>query len=124
MVTLKQLQKQIARERVKIAEKRRQDELALEKVGLQKELKSLQRSTSSKRNIALAKRTGRGLKILGGKVGRAAIRQGKLIRDQQLRDEAKIEKREKEIAAMKKRASKRKVKIKSGSPGFLKALDF
>ncbi len=96
MVTLKQLQKQIAKEKAKIASKRRQDELALEKVGLERELKFLKRSTSTKRNIAVARRTGRGLKILGGKVGRAVIRQGSLIKEQQLRDEAKIEKQDKQ----------------------------
>lgn len=106
MVTLKELQKQIAFEKakrkkveVKVLEQRKIQDL-------QDELKQLRRTPSQVRTSKLVKRTGRGLKLIGKKVSAAAIRQGKRIRKQQLRDLAAAEKREKGL----KKASER-VKI-------------
>lgn len=98
MVTLKSLQaqkKRILARRDDAAEKQR---VEFEKIGLQKEIKKLQRSPVTSRNIALAKRTGKGLRILGKKFGAAAIRQAKRIKDQQMRDEATFKKAGKKVS--------------------------
>ncbi len=92
MVTLKQLQAQKKR----ILDKRsiaiKKQKIEFEKIGLQQEIKKLQRSQSTTKNIELARRTGRGLKILGKKLGSATIRQAKRIKEQQLRDNAAFRK--------------------------------
>ena len=88
MVTLKELKAQKAR---LIAQRNRainKQRVEFEKVGLEKEIKVLQRKPSTSRNIKLAQRTGRGLKILSRKFGSAALRQAKRIKEQQLRDDA------------------------------------
>ncbi len=98
MVTLDQLKEQkrrILAQRDKATERQR---IQFEKIGLEKEIKKLKRSPGSVRNIELARRTGRGLKILGKRVGSAAIRQAKRIKEQQLRDDAKFKKTGKKIS--------------------------
>ncbi len=92
MVTLSQLKAQKKRILARKDLALKKQEIEFEKIGLQKEIKKLQRSPATNRNIKLAKRTGRGFKILSKKIGSAAIRQGKRIRDQQLRDEAALRK--------------------------------
>lgn len=98
MVTLSQLRaekRKILTERDVAAKKQ---QIEFEKIGLQKEIKKLRRSPGATRNIRFAKRTGRGLKILGSKIGAAAIRQAKRIKQQQLRDDAMLRKAQKKTS--------------------------
>ncbi len=88
MVTITQLRTQIARERTRKKKIKTQLDLEIEKSNLQLELKKLQRKPSTLRNIKFAKRTGRGLKILGKKTFKVIKKQAILIKDQQLRDQA------------------------------------
>ena len=92
MVTIKQLRKNILKEKAKERKIFEKKEEEFEKFRLEKELKGLKRSPGAKRNIELLKRTGRGLKILGGKARKFTIKQAERIRKQQLRDEAAIKK--------------------------------
>ena len=92
MVTIKQLRKNILKEKAKERKIFERKEEEFEKFRLEKELKGLKRSPGAKRNIELLKRTGRGLKILGGKARKFTIKQAERIRKQQLRDEAAIKK--------------------------------
>ena len=92
MATLKQLQAQKKRILDKRDEVIRKQKIEFEKIGLEKEIKILQRKPSTSRNIRLAQRTGRGFKVLVKKIGGAAIRQAKRIKEQKLRDAAKIRK--------------------------------
>ncbi len=98
MATLKQLQAQKKRILDKRAVAVKKQKIEFEKIGLEKEIKQLQRSPSTSKNIRLAKRTGRGFKVLAKKIGGAAIRQAKRIKQQQLRDAAKISKAGKKSA--------------------------
>ena len=120
MATLKQLQAQKKRILDKRDEVIRKQKIEFEKIGLEKEIKILQRKPSTSRNIRLAQRTGRGFKVLAKKIGGAAIRQAKRIKEQQLRDAAKIRKigkksaRQQEIIITRTitgKGKKRKVKI-------------
>lgn len=88
MVTIKQLRKQILREKARKEKIKTKLDLEVEKANLQLELKKLQRKPSTLRNIAIAKRTGRGLKFIGKKAFAAVKKQAILIKEQQLRDEA------------------------------------
>ena len=63
MVTLKSLQGRIKKQRDKLAMAQKREVIRLEKLSLQRELKELQRKPSTKKNVLLAKRVGRGLKI-------------------------------------------------------------
>lgn len=92
MVTLAQLKAQKKRILDARDKAKKKQELQFEKIGLEKEIKKLKRSPGSLRNIEFAKRTGRGLKLLGKRFGSAAIRQAKRIKEQQLRDDAKFRK--------------------------------
>lgn len=92
MATLAQLQAQKKRILDKRDEAARRQKIEFEKIGLEKEIKILQRKPSTSRNIRLARRTGRGFKVLAKKIGVAAIRQAKRIKEQQLRDAARIKK--------------------------------
>ena len=92
MATLKQLQAQKKRILDKRDEAARKQKIEFEKIGLEKEIKILQRKPSTSKNIRLAQRTGRGFKVLAKKIGGAAIRQAKRIKEQQLRDAARVRK--------------------------------
>jgi len=105
MPTIKELKQQIAKEKSKQKAIKTKLDLEVEKRGLQLELKKLQRKPSTSRNILLAKRTGRGLKILSKKAFEVTKRQVKRIKEQQLRDEARIrafEKKDKKLNKGKK----------------------
>ena len=97
MVTIKQLRKNILKEKAKERKIFERKEEEFEKLRLKNELKALRRSPGAKRNIELLKRTGRGLKILGRKARTFTIKQAERIRKQQLRDEAAIRKKGKKI---------------------------
>ncbi len=88
MPTIKQLRDQIAKEKSKRKEIELKTSLELEKSSLSRELRILQRKPSTIRNIKILKRTGKGLKFISGKAFTVAKRQVKLIKEQQLRDEA------------------------------------
>ena len=128
MVTIEQLKKQIAGERAKVVKVRERERLAIEKSDLQKELKILQRGPTTKTSIKLLRRSGRGLRVIGKKVAKAAKRQAERIRNQQLRDAETIRKsqtggrsrRVKTVTIIKRKGKKpkrvvsfKKVKIKS-----------
>lgn len=124
MVTIKQLKEQIARERARKNALKTRIDLEVEKANLQLELKKLQRKPGTLRNIALAKRTGRGLKIIGKKTFKAVKKQALLIKDQQLRDQA-LARRDIRRAGKKigKKSRKRFKKIiKESSPDFFSGL--
>ena len=92
MVTIEQLQAQRERLLKKRSKAQEKGNILSQKIELEKEIKILERSPSTSRNIILAKRTVRGLKILGKKLGGVGIRQFKRIKEQQLRDEAALRK--------------------------------
>ncbi len=97
MVTIKQLQAEKRRILAKRDAAAAKQKLQFEKMGLQKEIKRLQRSPGTSRNIALAKRISRGFRRGSIKLGAAAIRQAKRIKQQQLRDDAVFRKTGKKI---------------------------
>ena len=108
---IQSLQKQIAEEeekRKKIAAK------VLEQSKIQAlkiKLKGLQRTPEQLRREAIIKRTGKGLRILGGKAGRAIKRQAIRIKKQQIRDEALSRRGVRKVGKAGKKAGK---KIKKG----------
>lgn len=104
MVTLTQLKRQIQAERDKVDRAREKQRIEAEKISLKKQLKILQRSPGTQRNIALAKRTATGFKRLAGIGGRALIKQARLIKEQQLREDALFKREGKSLA---KRAKKK-----------------
>ncbi len=106
MVTITQLRKQIAAKRFEEKKLIEKEELGLEKIRLEKELKVLNRSPTAKRNIRLLKRTGRGLKGLAEKARDFTIKQAERIKKQQLRDEAEFRK------SVKKGKRKRQISLK------------
>lgn len=83
-LTLNQLRRAIAMEK----ERKRK---AMERIRLQMELKQLRSSGRSD----VARRIGRGFVILSKKVGSVAMKQAKLIRERQLREEKTMKKRKK-----------------------------
>jgi len=123
MVTIEQLQgqkKRILKQKLDLQNKQK---IKLEKIELQKEIKILQRSPSTSKNIRLAKRTGKGFAVLSKKVGSAAIRQFKRIKEQQLRDEAALRKGAKKIKKIKTGQKLSKIKERKGFDVFSN-LDF
>ena len=104
MVTITQLRAQKKRILAKRDKAVKRQKIEFEKIGLQQEIKKLNRSTSTTKNIKLLKRTGKGFGILSKKIGAAALRQAQRIKAQQLRDNAKFRKSER----------KNKKKIKTG----------
>lgn len=86
MVTIEELNQQIEREKLKRKKIELQIQEGRKMRDLQAELKRLKKTPGQLRNERLFKRTSRGFKLLGKKIGSAAIRQGKRIRKQQLRD--------------------------------------
>lgn len=109
MVTteIEKLRRQIKIEQSKISEKKEQQKLQQEKDSLQDQLKVLQRSTSTKRNIVFAQRTGRGFKRIAKAVGGALVRQARLIKEQQLREDAAFRKAGKKIVKTAKKTRKK-----------------
>ena len=106
MVTLEKLRRDIAKEKEKIRKRKAFIASEEEKKKLAKEL-DLLKNPSAMKNRELAQRTLRGLKIIGKKTFKVASKQAKLIRDQQLRDEAKFKsQRGKATKKIKKRRSK------------------
>ena len=123
MVTLRQLKEQ--KERLLKERARAQDKqnILSQKIELEKEINILKRSPSKIRNIEFAKRTGKGLKILGAKIGSATIRQAKRIKEQQLRDQAALRKSSKKSKKLKTGQKLSKIKEKKGFDVFSN-LDF
>lgn len=115
MTTLEKLRKDIAKEKAKIGKQRALVVSEAEKKRLAKEL-ALLKNPSAMRNRELARRTLRGLKIIGRKTFKVASKQAKLIRDQQLRDEAILRKQgTKARRAIKKRGKKVRKATKTSS---------
>lgn len=113
MVTIAQLNKKIEREKVKIASAEKKKGLEIKKSILERRLKVLQRSPSTQRNIKLAQRTSRGFKKLSKIAGKKLLKQGKLIRDQQLRDDARELKRENILKGISKGGGERVIITKT-----------
>lgn len=116
MVSLDQLKREIAKQRAKITSAEDKENLRLEKIKLEKELKVLKRSPETKRNIELVSRTARGFKRLAGGAGKALIKQAKLIKEQQLREEGRLGKKPK------KKKGKKKVQSSKGQKVFVQGL--
>ena len=112
MVTIKELQESIDLEKGKLKKAQALTAKDIEKSKLQKELFQLRNRkaiSGAGKGKRILQRTGRGLKILGKKAAPILKKQAKLIRDQQLRDDA-LEKR----AAKRKKKSLKKRKSNQG----------
>lgn len=107
MVTLESLKKQIKKQEDRLADIKKQNDLEFQKSTLSKQLKTLKRSPGTTKNIQIARRTARGFKRLALIGGKALIKQAKLIKDQQLREDAALSKRGKTITKRAKRAGKK-----------------
>lgn len=103
--SLKQIRKQIGIQKLKIASAKAREDLEMERQSAEKELKTLSRSASTKRNIVFARRTGRGLKFLGKEGLKLAKKQIKRIKEQQRRDDA-VQRRQIKVA----KKSRKKIK--------------
>lgn len=101
-IELNRLRKQIAEQRRKLAKQQEIVKTQEQKRILRKELallKSPTRRTTSK----LGKRLGRGLKITGKKVGKALLKQARLIQEQQERERrAQLKLKKLQISASRK----------------------
>jgi len=101
MTSIEQLQKSIAAEKARIKKAQDKDALQIEKSKLKKQLFELRKpkpSPTKLKAMGILKRTGRGLKVIGGKATPIIKKQARLIREQQLRDDAiqrKLAKRKK-----------------------------
>lgn len=132
MVTIDELKRKIKEKEDKIATAERKRKLELEKSNLSRQLKLLQRSPATSKNIELARRTARGFKRLAGIGGRALVKQVKLIKDQQLREDAVLARRQKKITKtvkkagkkLRKASKKRRKKLSKKGPGKSVTLTF
>ncbi len=116
MVTLEKLKSDIAKEKTRISQRRSLIASQADKKRLAKEL-DLLKNPSAMRNRELAKRTLRGLKIIGRKTFKVVSKQARLIRDQQLRDEAALRKQgTKARRSIKKKGKKTLKAAKSFDP--------
>ncbi len=126
--SLKQIKKQIGIQKAKIAREKTRMQLEDDRMEAERELKILTRSASTKRNIVLIKRTGRGLKIITKAGIKIAGRQIKRIKEQQLRDDAlarRIEKTRRRASSSIKKTRGSAKKIRRNLPGQIIAdLDF
>ena len=86
--SLAQIRKQIGIQKAKIAKQKARDRLEDERVAAERELRILSRSSSTKRNIILARRTFKGFKRIAKAGAKIGAKQIKLIKDQQIRDDA------------------------------------
>ncbi len=111
MVTTESLKKQIRAQEERVQNIREKQKLEFEKVTLSKQLKMLKRSPGTTRNIQLARRTGIGLKRLATIGGKALIKQAKLIKDQQLREDMAFAKRGKRIRKKVKKTGKKILRL-------------
>lgn len=107
MVTIESLKKKIKAQEARLDDIKKRQNLEFEKATLSKQLKTLKRSPGTTRNIDLARRTGRGLRRLATIGGKALIKQAKLIKDQQLREDLQFAKRGKKITKTVKKAGKK-----------------
>ncbi len=107
MVTIDSLKKQIKREQTRLDDIKKRNELEFEKATMAKQLKMLKRSPGTTRSIQLARRTGIGLKKLATIGGKALLKQAKLIKDQQLREDRAFAKRGKKIRKTVKKTGKK-----------------
>ncbi len=118
MVTIGELRKQIEVEKRKRTILAKKSELFMERKRLQKELKTL-KSPTRRSAIRLGKRLRKGLKVVITKSGKGIIKQAKLIKEQQIRDERTARKQTlKKLKIQKRKASK------SGGIGIFQQLDF
>ncbi len=121
--TIKQLQKEIAEQRKRIAKEDDLSKVISEKQKLSSELFKLKQRKligAGAKAKRLSKRFGKGLLSVGKKIAPVVKKQARLIRDQQLRDD-------KIAGARSKRKSKKSKKMKSSSPkndGVFGNLDF
>lgn len=107
MVTIKQLQDRIRKQEEKLAKQRQAVSLQLEKSDLSRKLKKLKRSPSTIKNIEALRRTGIGLKKFAVIGGRALIKQAKLIKEQQLREDALFAKGQRNLSKRAKKVGKK-----------------
>jgi len=117
MVSIKELQKSIAIEREKVRKAQEIEAGEIERSKLKKELFQLKHKkalATSGKGIRLLRKAGKGIISAGKKAAPVILKQGKLIRQQQLRDDA--------IA--RKLAKKKKSKPKKKSQGFNPLEDF
>lgn len=110
MVTIKQLQRELAIERKKFAKRQEKGSEELEKIKLKKEIRSLkfksQIDTGAKAKRLIVK-GGKALLRAGKKAAPVIQKQARLIREQQLRDDA-LER----IRTKQAKKTKRKVKVR------------
>ena len=112
MVTIEELKSQIAKEQKRIDDAKKKQKLEFEKSTLSKQLKVLKRSPGTTKNIEIAKRTGRGLARITKFAGTALVKQAKLIKEQQLREDAAFAKSQRKL---KKKIKKGRKKLAKGS---------
>lgn len=126
--SLIQIQKEIEQTKLKITRKEALRKAEMERRDAERQLKILKRSEGATRNIRLVRRTGRGFKKIAKAGFKLGAKQIKLIRDQQIRDEAirtKIEKRRTKTKKGIKKIRKGAKKIRRNLPGdVLAGLDF
>lgn len=118
MVTIEELKKSIVEERKKVKKSQKIDTARIEKIRLRKELFQLKQRKliiASAKGRRLLKRAGKGLLKAGRAAAPIVKKQVKLIREQQLRDEAierRLSKRSK-IKSIKIPRKKKSKKVKS-----------
>ena len=101
-IELKRLRKQIAEQRRKLAKQQEIVKTQEQKRILRKEL-ALLKSPTKRTASKLGKRLGRGLKITGKKVGKALLKQARLIQEQQERERrAQLKLKKLQISASRK----------------------
>ncbi len=123
-IELKRLRKQIAKEREKLSKQQEITKIQDEKIKLRRELVLLK--SPAKRGFSkLSRRFGRGLKVTSKKVGKVLLKQGRLIQEQQERENRAQSKPE----TLRVKSGQRKSKKKKRSPvqrevGIFGNLDF
>ncbi len=102
---LKILRRQLREGERQVTREQEKTQIELEKSKIRKQLLLLR----NPRKVALARRLGKGFRITGKKIGKALIKQGRLISEQKERDRRLITAREKSLSKpVKIRKSKKK----------------
>lgn len=123
MVTIEELEKEIKIERARVDKLKEKEALEIKKGELRRELFKLK----NRKAIGAVGKVGKFLKRTAKIVGPAIRKQAKLIRDQELRDEAivrRIKEKRKVKKITKKRRKKSKVPGTSSGSNIFSDLDF
>lgn len=119
MVSIKELQKSIAEEKLKVKRARTIQNKQIEESKLKKELFMLQHQKAiagAGKGARLLRKAGKGILKAGKIIAPKIVKQGRLIREQQLRDDA--------IARKLAKRKKIKPKKQPKTPGLFEPLDF